>query len=210
MKDRFAELRQKMVEHQIVARGIRHPRLLDVLRRVPRHEFVPEGSRAEAYEDEPLAIGEGQTISQPYIVAYMTDVLKLGGTEKVLEIGTGSGYQTAVLAELAAEVYTVEVIASLSERARTVLAGLGYDNIRFKVGDGNDGWEEFAPYDGIMVTAAAQDVPPALPRQLKEGGRLILPVGIGFQELILIVRDGDSFRRSELLPVRFVPLITVH
>jgi len=210
MKDRFAALRQKMVETQIVSRGIEDPRLLEILRRLPRHLYVPEDRWEEAYQDEPLAIGEGQTISQPYIVAYMTEVLKLGGGERVLEVGTGSGYQTAVLAEMAAEVFSVELIEKLSRRARETLTGLGYENIRFRVGDGSRGWPECAPYDGIIVTAAAEQVPSALPSQLKDGGRLILPVGTGAQDLVLIVRRGEDFLRSELLPVRFVPLVSVH
>ncbi|OGD26194.1 MAG: protein-L-isoaspartate O-methyltransferase [Candidatus Aminicenantes bacterium RBG_13_63_10] len=210
MKDRFAGLRLKMVENQIASRGVKDRRLLEVLRRLPRHLFVPEDRRPEAYEDEPLSIGEGQTISQPYIVAFMTEALNLHGPERILEIGTGSGYQTAVLAELAAEVFSVEVLEALSRRARNVLAGLGYENIRFKVGDGHQGWAESAPYDGIIVTAAADEVPAALPRQLKDGGRMILPVGTATQELVLVVREGEVFHRSELLPVRFVPLVTVH
>jgi protein-L-isoaspartate(D-aspartate) O-methyltransferase len=209
MKDRFADQRLRMVESQIVSRGIRGGRLLEVLRRLPRHLFVPEDRRGEAYEDEPLSIGEGQTISQPYIVAFMTEALKLDGRERILEIGTGSGYQTAVLAELASEVFSVEVLEALSRRAQKTLAGLGYANIRFNVGDGGLGWEEHAPFDGIIVAAAAHSVPPALPRQLKEGGRLILPVGTGPQELVLIVREGEDFKRTELLPVRFVPLVSV-
>ncbi|MBN2198297.1 MAG: protein-L-isoaspartate(D-aspartate) O-methyltransferase [Candidatus Aminicenantes bacterium] len=199
-----------MVETQIASRGVKDARLLEVLRRVPRHLFVPENRREEAYEDEPLAIGEGQTISQPYIVAFMTEALKLGGRERILEIGTGSGYQTAVLAESAAEVFSVEVIEELSRRARETLGGLGYENIRFRVGDGSRGWPENAPYDGIIVTAAAEAVPAALPSQLGDGGRLILPVGTAAQELVLIVREGKDFHRTELLPVRFVPLVTVH
>ncbi|MBM3297982.1 MAG: protein-L-isoaspartate(D-aspartate) O-methyltransferase [Candidatus Aminicenantes bacterium] len=199
-----------MVETQIVSRGIEDPRLLEILRRLPRHLYVPEDRWEEAYQDEPLAIGEGQTISQPYIVAYMTEVLKLGGGERVLEVGTGSGYQTAVLAEMAAEVFSVELIEKLSRRARETLTGLGYENIRFRVGDGSRGWPECAPYDGIIVTAAAEQVPSALPSQLKDGGRLILPVGTGAQDLVLIVRRGEDFLRSELLPVRFVPLVSVH
>ncbi len=208
--DRFGQARRNMVETQIEARGIKGPRILEVMRRIPRHLFVPENLRLEAYADEPLPIGEGQTISQPYIVAYMTEKLELRGPERVLEVGTGSGYQTAVLAELAEFVFSVEVVESLSLRAREVLGGLGYSNIRFRVGDGNSGWEEHAPYEAIIVTAAAQDVPAALRRQLKDGGRMILPLGTFSQELVLIVREGDKFHQSELLPVRFVPLLTVH
>jgi len=210
LNDPFAQARQKMVETQIEARGIKDQRLLEVMRRVPRHRFVPENLRAEAYADEPLPIGEGQTISQPYIVAYMTEKLELRGPERVLEVGTGSGYQTAVLAELVESVFSVEVVESLSLRAREALGGLGYSHIHFRVGDGNSGWEEHAPYEAIIVTAAAQDVPAPLRRQLKDGGRMILPLGTFSQELVLVVREGDGFRRVELLPVRFVPLLTVH
>jgi len=199
-----------MVETQVAARGVKDKRLLKAMRRVPRHLFVPQGLLDEAYADEPLPIGEGQTISQPYIVAYMTETLKLKGPERVLEVGTGSGYQTAVLAELVGDVFSIEVVEALSQRAQAILAGLGYSNIHFKVGDGNLGWEESAAFDGIIVTAAAPEVPAALERQLKDGGRLILPRGTFSQELVLVVREGNKFRQSELLPVRFVPLITVH
>jgi len=208
--DRFGQARRNMVETQIEVRGIKDPRLLEVMRRIPRHLFVPENLRPEAYADEPLPIGEGQTISQPYIVAYMTEKLELRGPERVLEVGTGSGYQTAVLSELVESVFSVEVVESLSLQAREVLGDLGYSNIRFRVGDGNSGWEEHAPYEAIIVTAAAPAVPAPLRRQLKDGGRMILPLGTFSQELVLIVREGDRFRQSELLPVRFVPLLTVH
>jgi protein-L-isoaspartate(D-aspartate) O-methyltransferase len=208
--DRFVQPRLHMVETQIGARGIKDKRLLDALRRVPRHLFIPEGQREEAYADEPLPIGQGQTISQPYIVAYMTEKLQLRGPERVLEVGTGSGYQTAVLAELVGTVFSIEVVEPLAQKAQNVLSELGYTNIRYKVGDGNSGWEEFAPFDGILVTAAAPEVPAPLRRQLKDGGRMILPLGTFSQELVLVVREGDKFRQSELLPVRFVPLITVH
>ncbi len=210
MTDRFLQPRLNMVETQVAARGVKDKRLLEAMRRVPRHLFVPQGLLDEAYADEPLPIGEGQTISQPYIVAYMTETLKLKGPERVLEVGTGSGYQTAVLAELVGDVFSIEVVEALSQRAQAILAGLGYSNIHFKVGDGNLGWEESAPFDGIIVTAAAPEVPAALQRQLKDGGRLILPRGTFSQELVLVVREGNKFRQSELLPVRFVPLITVH
>ncbi|HEX9903105.1 MAG TPA: protein-L-isoaspartate(D-aspartate) O-methyltransferase [Acidobacteriota bacterium] len=210
MNDRFVQPRLHMVETQIEARGIKDKRLLEVMRRVPRHLFIPEGQLEEAYADEPLPIGQGQTISQPYIVAYMTEKLQLRGPERVLEVGTGSGYQTAVLAELVGAVFSIEVVEPLAQRAQNVLSELGYANIRFKVGDGNSGWEEFAPFDGILVTAAAPEVPALLRRQLKDGGRMILPLGTFSQELALIVRKGDKFQQSELIPVRFVPLITVH
>jgi len=209
-KDDFDSQREKMVESQIEARGIREKKVLQALRKVPRHLFVPEEMRAYAYHDEPLPIGEGQTISQPYIVAYMTEVLELKEDEKVLEVGTGSGYQTAILAEMVREVYTIEIISSLSLRAQEVLKTLGYTTINFKIGDGTLGWKEFAPYDAILVTAAPSAVPKALGDQLKDSGRMIIPVGSEFQELVLVNREKKKFREKKLLPVRFVPLISVH
>jgi protein-L-isoaspartate(D-aspartate) O-methyltransferase len=208
--DEFAELRSAMVAAQIEARGIKDRRVIEALRRVPRHLFVPRELRFQAYNDEPLPIGEGQTISQPYIVAYMTEALALRGDEKVLEIGTGSGYQTAVLAELAREVWTVEIVGSLSSRSRAVLESLGVTNVRFRIGDGTFGWAEHAPYDAIMVTAAPPTVPRTLQDQLGESGRMVIPVGAGFQELVLVRRDSEGFHRSDLLPVRFVPLVSTH
>jgi protein-L-isoaspartate(D-aspartate) O-methyltransferase len=199
-----------MVETQIRARGVRDEKVLDALRKVPRHLFVPEEIRSFAYGDEPLPIGEGQTISQPYIVAYMTEALRLTGEEKVLEVGTGSGYQTAVLAEIVRQVFTVELVAELSARARAVLQSLGYSNILSKAGDGTLGWEEYAPFEAIMVTAAAATVPKRLQDQLAPAGRMIIPVGTGFQELFLIRRKGRAFRKDKLLPVRFVPLVSLH
>jgi len=210
MDNDFSSLREKMVDVQIAARGVKNARVLQALRCIPRDVFVPEGMKNFAYTDEPLPIGEGQTISQPYIVAYMTEILELQGGERVLEVGTGSGYQTAVLAEISKEVYTIEVIASLSERAREVLKSLGYINIQFKVGDGSMGWKDFAPFDAIMVTAAPGSVPKALKEQLQVGGRMIIPVGVDYQELILVRREETSFRERQLLPVRFVPLVSVH
>ncbi len=204
----FAARRAEMVAAQIESRGIKDTRVLSAMRRVPRHLFVPEELRSHAYDDEPLPIGEGQTISQPYIVAYMTEALGLKGNERVLEIGTGSGYQTAVLAELVPEVYTVELLGGLSSRAQSVLERLGYSRLHFRVGDGTFGWAEFSPYDAIMVAAAAVSVPRHLQDQLGESGRLIIPVGSGFQELVLIRRAGQGFSRTKLLPVRFVPLIS--
>jgi len=204
----FAARRAEMVAAQIESRGIKDRRVLSAMRRVPRHLFVPEELRSHAYDDEPLPIGEGQTISQPYIVAYMTEALGLKGNERVLEIGTGSGYQTAVLAELVPEVYTVELLGGLSSRAQSVLERLGYSRLHFRVGDGTFGWAEFSPYDAIMVAAAAVSVPRHLQDQLGESGRLIIPVGSGFQELVLIRREGQGFSRTKLLPVRFVPLIS--
>ena len=208
MSEDYEVLRERMVASQIEGRGIRDPRVLRAMRKVPRHLFVPNEMKPYAYADEPLPIGQGQTISQPYIVAYMTDVLELSGGEKVLEVGTGSGYQTAVLAELAAEVWTVEIFEALSLEARARLEALGYANIRFRVGDGSRGWPEAGPFDAIMVTAAPGVVPSALEAQLAVSGRMIIPVGVNSQELILVRREKASFRRDNLIGVRFVPLIS--
>ncbi len=209
-KTNFAAERREMVEFQIKRRGIRDPKVLEAMLRVPRHLFVPEQMKELAYGDEPLPIGEGQTISQPYIVAYMTEALKLTGQEKVLEIGTGSGYQTAILAELAREVYTVELIPELSRRAQKVLRELGYQNIHFLVGDGTRGWPEHAPYEAILVSAAPATVPRSLIEQLQENGRLIIPVGTDYQELVLVRKKKEGWEEERLIPVRFVPLVTVH
>lgn len=197
-----------MVASQIEGRGIRDSRVLGAMRKVPRHAFVPDEMKLYAYADEPLPIGQGQTISQPYIVAYMTETLNLAGGEKVLEVGTGSGYQTAVLAELAEEVWTVELVEWLSLGARARLEELGYANIRYRVGDGSQGWPESGPFDAIMVTAAPGIVPAALEAQLAVSGRMIIPVGVNSQELILVQRKKASFRRDNLIGVRFVPLIS--
>ena len=199
-----------MVKSQIEARGIKDKNVLEAMRFVPRHRFVSENMKAFAHNDEPLPIGEGQTISQPYIVAYMTEALHLKKEERVLEVGTGSGYQAAILAEIAKEIYTVEIIESLSLNAQKVLKELGYTNIYFKIGDGSFGWREHAPYDAIMVTAAPERIPEALREQLKIYGRMIIPVGMTFQELILITREKKKFKKKTLLPVRFVPLISRH
>lgn len=206
MAEDFARLRRQMVETQIRARGVRDPRVLAAMAKVPRHLFVPEDLRSRAYADEPLPIGDGQTISQPYIVAYMTEALGLKGGERVLEIGTGSGYQAAVLAEIAGGVWTVELLETLSRRARAVLDGLGYRGVRYRVGNGWDGWPGEAPFDAVMVTAAASEIPAALEAQLADGGRMIVPVGTVFQELVRVRRLGTGFARDKLLPVRFVPL----
>ena len=199
-----------MVQAQLEARGIKDRKVLDAMIKIPRHELVPENMKAYAYQDEPLPIGKGQTISQPYIVAYMTEVLALNGNERVLEIGTGSGYQVAILAEIVKEVFTIEIVSSLSAKAQKVLERLGYKNIYFKVGDGTWGWEENAPYDAILVTAAPAEVPKTLQDQLKFPGRMIIPVGSTFQELVLIMREKKRFKKKKLLPVRFVPLISTH
>jgi protein-L-isoaspartate(D-aspartate) O-methyltransferase len=203
---RLAQARERMVADTIAARGVRDASTLKALRKVPRHLFVPEDLLAEAYGDYPLAIGRGQTISQPYIVAFMTEALALKGGERVLEVGTGSGYQAAVLAEIAAEVFTIEIVASLGEEARERLSRLGYKNVSARVGDGYLGWPEAAPFDAIIVTAAAPRVPLPLKEQLKDGGRMILPVGDDEQELRLVTRHGPSFDERRILPVRFVPM----
>jgi protein-L-isoaspartate(D-aspartate) O-methyltransferase len=196
-----------MVESQLRSRDIRDERVLEAMRKVPRHLFVPEDMRRHAYNDEPLPIGEGQTISQPYIVAYMTQALELQPHYSVLEIGTGSGYQTAVLAELVDSVCSVEILPGLTNRARKVLRDLQFKNIRFRNGDGALGWDEYAPYDGIMVTAAPGKIPEVLQAQLSEGGRMILPVGVTFQDLVLVTHVRRRFNRKTLIPVRFVPLV---
>ena len=204
--DSFVTLRARMVEEQLAARDIVDPVVLEVMRQVPRHLYVPEHLQEQAYTDGPLPIGERQTISQPYIVACMTQALQLGQTDKVLEIGTGSGYQAAVLAEIVNQVYTIEIIPALAASARARLARLGYDNVEVRTGDGYLGWPEEAPFDAIMVTAAPDHIPPALVEQLKDGGRLVLPVGDFYQELVRVVRRGDETRAETLLPVRFVPM----
>ena len=202
------EERDRMVREQIEARGIREPRVLDALRRVPRHEFVPEEFLLEAYEDHPVAIGAGQTISQPYIVARMTDLAEVRPDDRVLEVGTGSGYQAAVLAEIGARVFTIERLAEHSEHARGLLESLGYDSIRYRVGDGTLGWPEEAPYDRNLVTAAGPGVPPALIDQLAEDGVLVMPVGSEHaQELVRARRRGGAIESERLGRCAFVKLI---
>ncbi len=198
--------REEMVRIQIASRDIADVRVLAAMRKVPRELFVrPEDHRA-AFYDGPLPIGCGQTISQPYIVAYMTELLKIGEGDRVLEIGTGCGYQTAVLAELADRVHTIEIIPELSDRARETLTGMGYSNIEFRTGDGSEGWPEAEPFDAIIVTAAPGQVPPALKAQLAGGGRLVIPVGTSTQYIHRIVRRGEEFDDEGLIAVRFVPL----
>lgn len=204
---RAVELRERMVKEQLERRGIQDPRVLEAMRKVPREKFVPEEYQSHAYEDGALPIGYDQTISQPYIVAFMTEALSLTGKERVLEIGTGSGYQAAVLAELVLEVFSIEIVEPLARRADKTLAQLGYRNIKLKVGDGYEGWREHAPFDAIMVTAAPEKIPPVLLEQLKVGGRMIVPVGIGFQELILVRKTAKGIETRSLLPVRFVPMV---
>jgi protein-L-isoaspartate(D-aspartate) O-methyltransferase len=207
MLQEFLDERKRMVERQLRARGINDPRVLAAFESIPRHLFVPEESRLSAYEDCPHPIGFGQTISQPYIVAYMTQSLGLTGTERVLEVGTGSGYQAAILSCLLNEIHTIELIPSLADGASHILAILGVKNVFIHIGDGSQGWAESAPYDAIIVTAAAPHVPKSLLDQLADQGRMILPVGpSGYQELELWRREGDSFSQETLLPVAFVPL----
>jgi protein-L-isoaspartate(D-aspartate) O-methyltransferase len=198
--------RMKMVDEQLRARGITDPRVLDAMSRVPRHLFVPESVRDEAYGDHPVPIGLGQTISQPYIVAFMTEALRLEPTHRVLEIGTGSGYQAAVLGELAGEVFTIEILDELATRARTTLAEAGYTKVTVRTGNGYLGWPEHAPYDRIIVTAAPDAVPQPLVDQLKVGGLMAIPVGTAFQELRVLRRTATGLETLATLPVRFVPM----
>ena len=202
----FKAMREKMVGTQIKARGVKDPRVLAALLKVERHRFVPEKYLDSAYSDQPLPIGEGQTISQPYIVGLMTELLELKGNEKVLEIGTGSGYQAAILAELAKEVYTIEIIESLASTAEKRLSELGYQNVRLKAGDGYLGWPEAAPFDAIIVTAAPDHIPKPLIEQLKEGGRMVVPVGSHTQELRKIVKKSGRMETIDVIPVLFVPM----
>ena len=206
--DNYAQARKRMVEEQIAARGVRDPRVLAAMAAVPRHLFVPEGQLHHAYEDHPLPIGDGQTISQPYIVAAMTEALELEPDSKVLELGTGSGYQTAILASIAKMVYSVEIIRDLSLRASLTLRRLDIRNVRFRVSDGHLGWSEFAPYDRIMVTAAAETTPYPLVEQLVEGGKMVVPVGPpGSQVLSLVVKHGKKIAQRHLMGVAFVPFV---
>lgn len=205
----FNKLKAAMVIEQLIPRNISDKAVLEAFRKVPRHEFVPEELRQSAYNDYPLPIGVDQTISQPYMVALMTECLKLKGGEKVLEVGTGSGYQAAILGEITGEVYSVERFKELADKASEVLSSLGYRNIHIKVGDGTLGWSEFAPYDGIVVTAGAPGIPESLVKQLKDGGRLIIPVdrgGFG-QTLTLVERAGWTTRISDICACTFVPLV---
>lgn len=198
-----------MVREQIAAprRDVQDPRVLEALRRVPRHAFVPEALQAEAYDDRPLPIGHGQTISQPYVVGFMTEQLKLRADERVLEIGTGSGYQAAVLSVLVREVYSIEIVPPLAERATRELARMGYTNVHVRTGDGYLGWPEAAPFDAIIVTCAPDHVPAPLVEQLREGGRMIIPVGdAGSQNLHLLRKSDGRVEERAVLPVRFVPM----
>jgi protein-L-isoaspartate(D-aspartate) O-methyltransferase len=202
----FKAMRDKMVETQIKARGVKDPRVLSALLKVERHRFVPEEYLNSSYSDQPLPIGEGQTISQPYIVALMTELLELRGEEKVLEIGTGSGYQAAILAELAKEVYSIEIIETLASMAKNRLLELGYQNIKVKAGDGYLGWPEVSPFDAIIITCAPDHIPKPLTEQLKEGGRMVVPVGTYAQELKKIVKRSGKTETTDVIPVVFVPM----
>jgi protein-L-isoaspartate(D-aspartate) O-methyltransferase len=206
VRDTFAVQRDAMVDEQIRARGIEAPAVLNAMRKVPRHQFVPPAVRHMAYNDHPLPIGSGQTISQPYIVAYMTEAAEISPREKVLEIGTGSGYQAAILGEVAREVYTIEIIPELAERARNTLAELGYANVHAKAGNGYLGWPEHAPFDAILVTAAPDQVPQALVDQLALGGRMVVPVGDIVQDMMIIERTRNGVIERRTIPVRFVPM----
>lgn len=207
-QNKFEIKRKEMVKKQIQARGIADKNTLKALEVVPRHLFVPEEYQDQAYDDGPLPIGYGQTISQPYIVGYMTELLNVGPDDVVLEIGTGSGYQAAILSWIVKKVYTVEIVEELGLAAKERLKALNYDNVEVKIGDGYYGWEEHAPYSGIIVTAASEYIPPPLIKQLKDKGRMIIPVGSPFsvQNLMLVEKSGDKIRTKSLIPVRFVPL----
>ena len=203
----YSKSREAMVKTQMEARGIKDPATLAAMRKVPRHNFVAQNQAADAYADHPLPIGYGQTISQPYIVAYMTETLNPKPGHTVLEVGTGSGYQAAVLAEIVKKVYTIEIIEQLGTQADARLKSLSYKNIEVKIADGYDGWKEHAPYDAIIVTAAAEYIPPPLKDQLKDGGRMIIPVGSPYmtQQLMLIEKSGNKYKTRSVMPVRFVP-----
>jgi protein-L-isoaspartate(D-aspartate) O-methyltransferase len=203
----FEQRRKEMVKDQIEERGVKDPATLAALRKVPRHLFVPKNIIDDAYDDRPLPIGYGQTISQPYIVGYMTEIVKPQPDHRVLEIGTGSGYQAAILSEIVKEVYTIELIDSLGSQAKNRLGKLNYKKVTTKTGDGYYGWKDKAPFDAIVVTAAAEHIPPPLIEQLKEGGRMIIPVGSPFmvQQLMLVEKKGGMVRSTNMMPVRFVP-----
>jgi protein-L-isoaspartate(D-aspartate) O-methyltransferase len=204
----YATQRQRMVERQLVTRGISDARVLAAMAKVPREEFIPGEQRGDAYSDSPLPIGHGQTISQPYIVAFMTEQLRPKQSDRVLEVGTGSGYQAAILAELVSEVYSIEIVAPLGKNAEGTLQRLGYKNAHVKIGDGYKGWPEAAPFDAIIVTCAPDNVPQALVAQLKDDGRMVIPVGDRFaQELYLLEKTNGQLKQSATLPVRFVPMV---
>ncbi|MBN1118453.1 MAG: protein-L-isoaspartate(D-aspartate) O-methyltransferase [Bacteroidales bacterium] len=205
--DEYAEARKKMVKEQIIARGVKDHAVIKALETVPRHKFVPDAQVPFAYNDAPLPIGFDQTISQPFIVAFMTESLKLKKTDRVLEIGTGSGYQASILAQIVSEVYTIEILEPLGLRAKQVIEDLNYKNITIKIGDGYYGWKEHAPFDAIIVTANVEAIPPELLKQMAEGGRMIIPVGPshGSQNLVLLEKKNGNTKQVKLIPVRFVP-----
>ena len=203
---KFEAARARMVAEQVEGRGVRDPAVLAAMRKVPRHRFVPESLSGEAYDDHPLPIGLGQTISQPYIVALMTELSRPRAGIKVLEVGTGSGYQAAVLAEIVGTVFTIEIVPELGRDAQTTLSEMGYRNIRVFVGDGFDGRPQDAPFDAIVVTAAPETIPPPFLAQLAVGGRLVIPVGSAEQELLVVTKTQDGYRRESVIPVRFVPM----
>ncbi len=209
MKDHDVS-RKQMVNEQIASRDVKDSRVLDVMLKMPRHVFVSEELQDLAYSDQPLPVGEGQTISQPYMVALMTELLHLSADDKVLEIGTGSGYQTAILAELAGEVYTVEIVESLMERSKKLLHELGYRNIEFKTDDGYFGWEEYAPFDVILVTCGPDSIPQPLVDQLAEGGCLVIPVGSMYQVLTIVEKVEGKVKTHKSISCRFVPMIGQH
>lgn len=209
-EDTFARQRKRMVEEQIAYRGVKDKAVLEAMESVPRHLFIPEAVRFSSYYDQPVPIGYGQTISQPYIVAFMTELLQAGAGDVVLEVGTGSGYQAAILARLVKQVYTIELVEELGKEARSRLKTLGYDNVEVLIGDGYKGWPEHAPFDVIIVTAAAEHIPQPLVDQLKPGGRMVIPVGGVYevQDLMLITKDASSkVVKESIIPVRFVPLL---
>lgn len=206
--DKYEKVRKRMVSGQIVARGITDQKVIQAMINVERHLFVPKNIERMAYEDRPLPIGEGQTISQPYIVALMTETLELNKNMKVLEIGTGSGYQAAILAEIVKEVYTIEIVEALGLKAKSTLDNLNYKNINFRIGDGYKGWAENAPFDAIIVTCAPADIPKPLEAQLKEGGKMIIPLGGSItQELVLFEKQNGKLIKKVVAPVRFVPMV---
>ena len=207
-EDPYPQKRHAMIENDIKGRGIKDKKVIEVMGRVPRHLFVDRSLRDKAYGDYPLPIGEGQTISQPYVVALMTEALKLRPTDRVLEIGTGSGYQAAVLAEIVKEVYTIEIRKSIADNAAQRLKDLGYRNVKVKYADGYSGWQEYAPFDAIIITASVNHIPPPLIKQLKESGRLILPLGstVYYQTLTLVTKKRDNLGVEQMGPVAFVPM----
>lgn len=206
-EDWWKQEAKKMVVTQIISRGVKDTLVINAMKNTPRHLFVPQKTEKLAYSDRPLPIGGGQTISQPYIVALMTELLELKGNEKVLEIGTGSGYQAAILSQLAGKCYSIELLKSLANSAKALLTQLGYDNVLVKWGDGYLGWPEHAPFDRIIITAAPEKIPEELVRQLKIGGKMVLPVGKWSQDLILITKEADGIKKESIIPVRFVPMV---